>query len=348
MNALDRECLYRAVSEQSGLHPDLLRPSHCKMALERSERELRAAIFGQTQPVSQLFDILRSRFLQRFIGWDHAVETCVANWDCRPVAALLLCGPTGVGKTDTANRLASMLFDGRIITLACSEVGPESPHAIATWTGSPPGYVGYGQGGLLTNGLRIHRTAIILFDEIEKAAPEVIQNILLPLLGAGTVTDRNSGETLWATDCIVVCTSNLGAEAADVGALGFSHTKHVSEDDDEKLSDRLARQFRPELLGRFHGVLRYNKLSRKTQWQIWSSLCDELALKVGPGTQIVLSDEANQFVRDRFRKMTGGAREVTDLFHQQMTPLAVNARRGEIIRVTVDKAHRLQRLGPAR
>ena len=170
MNALDRNFLYQAVSAQSGICRDLLDAATFDKMVDRALEQLRSSLFGQDIALTRLRDVLRSQAAQRFLGWRHAVETGCPNWDRRPWACFLAVGPTGTGKTDTACRLANSLFDGRLINLHCSEVGPEAPHAISTWTGSPPGYVGHGLGGLLTNGLRLHRTAVLLFDEIERAA----------------------------------------------------------------------------------------------------------------------------------------------------------------------------------
>ncbi len=275
-----------------------------------------------------------------FVPGLSATET---NWDRCPWACILAAGPTGTGKTETARRLAEILFGGRLICLHCCEVGPEAAHATSMWTGAPPGYVGHGRGGVLTNHLRRHRNAVVLFDEIEKAAPGVIEHILIPLLGEGTVTDRNTGETLWATDCVVFCTSNVGAQGT-LENLGEEREPECAQRQVERL---LERRFRPEVMARFHAILHYRALGRDTQWRVWTSLQEKLAAKVGPETRFVLDDAAKRLLERHFSTMLGGARAIGDLFREQLVPLALDNCKGEAVTVTADETGRLGRAGRA-
>ena len=329
---------------QSGVGPGRLDPAVCEKEIERTSACLREGLFGQDEPIRRLCEVLRTRAAERFLGWDQAVETGCVNWDRRPWACLLAVGPTGTGKTETARRVADLLFDGRLISLNCSEVGPESPHAVSMWTGAPPGYVGHGGGGLLTNDLQRHRNAVILFDEIEKAAAGVVEHVLIPLLGEGTVTDRNNGHTLWATDCVVFCTSNLGTTSA--GGLGTNRPgqERQSEQDAQQMIGLLERRFRQEVMARFHDVLRYAELGREAKWQVWSSLERDLAGKIGPKTRFVFDKIANEFLEARFAAGMGGARAIADLFREQVVPLAAGTRQGETVSVTVDAFGRLRRV----
>ncbi len=192
--------------------------------------------------------------------------------------------------------------------------------------------------------MRLHRTAVLLFDEIEKAAPEAVQNIFLPLLGKGTVTDRNNGETLWATDCVVFCTSNLGVESGETCVLGFGRAESAPENEEQRLIDRLGRYLHPEVLARFNGILDYRSLNLETKWKVWLSLHQDLILKIGPGTQIVIAAAAKRFIQERLAEMTGGARAIIDLFRREIIPLAVGTKQGDVIRVTIGETNRLQRL----
>ena len=221
MPQLDRESIYAATAVQSGLKRPILQHELSAVLLDQTIAQMRNRLIGQDEALAKLGNALKSRSAQRAVGWSEAVRSLRPTWDTRPWACLLAVGPTGVGKTETAKMLAHQLFDGRIVFLNCSEVGPEAPHGAAMWTGSPPGFVGSDRGGVLTDALRRNQSGVILIDEIEKASPEAVQNVLIPLLGEGTVTDRNDGEILHATDYIIICTSNIDVQPAGMQAIGF-------------------------------------------------------------------------------------------------------------------------------
>ena len=331
---LERAYLYEAASSQSGIAQELLAPQTYPALIERTVQQLQNDLIGQRTALMKLGAVLKARLAERFIGWDQAIRSLHPTWDERPLASILAVGPTGVGKTDTAKRLAGALFGGRLVTLHCSDAGPEARHGTAMWTGSPPGYVGSDRGGVLTDGLRAHRTAVILVDEIEKASPEAVQNILIPLMGEGTVTDRNNGETLWATDCIVFCTSNICIDHETLRAMGFAQTDENREPDDSVVFTTLCHHLLPEVVGRFNAVLCYEELDIEAQWRIWSSLRHDLAGKIGPGTRIDLDNAARRCVQDRLHFLETGARGVQDLFRELVAPLVVCTKPGETVSLT--------------
>ena len=327
---LVRRFLYDAVATQSGLPAELLESEKHAALIERTLAHIRERIHGQDQALARLGSTLASKTAERFVGWEEAVRTLRPTWDRRPVACFLAAGPTGVGKTETAKLLADVLFGGRMIALHGSEVGPEAAHGTSMWTGSPPGYVGSDRGGVLTNGIRLHRSGVILIDELEKADKEAVQNIILPLMGEGIVTDKNNGDSLCATDFIVFCTSNIDIRPESLRAIGFG----ASEEDDvpeRAVFEALAAHVLPEVIGRFNAILRYLPLGLDAQWKIWSSLRHELACKIGAGTRIVLDDSAKRFIQGKFADLQTGARGIRDLFLDQVVPLSVGAKAGDVL-----------------
>ncbi len=334
---LRREALVEAAAAQSGLDPALLDPARSVRLVEQAVEALAASLHGQDLCFERIGATLRTRVAMGFVGWAEAVRSLHAGWDRRPLACFLACGPTGVGKTETARVLANTFFDGRLITLNGSDVGPEARHGVSMWTGSPPGFVGSDQGGVLTTGLRTHGTALILVDEVEKASPEAIQNVLLPLLGEGVVTDRNTGETLVAADCIVFCTSNVLPASEDTrrGAFGFAASDEASsERADEPLMRALGRRFRPEILGRFHAVLAYRPLDAATRWKILEDRLRALERQLGLGTRIELDVEARTLLEQAMGEQRSGARSIQDLVRERVLPLVVGVSPGQRVRIT--------------
>lgn len=333
---LRRSSLHRAVATQSGLPVEMLLPETSNVLVDSMVRHLQSRLFGQDSSLAKLGNVLKAKVAERFIGWEEAIRTLRPTWDRRPVASFLAVGPTGVGKTETAKLLAEVFFQGRIIVLNGSEIGPDAPHGTSTWTGSPPGYVGSDRGGVLTNGLRMYHSGVILIDELEKADRTAIQNIIIPLLGEGTITDKNNGETLFATDFVVFCTSNLRVQTQRLNSIGFNTDRSAEEPSNQDLFDALSPHLLPEVLGRFNGILGYQELTLETQWRVWSLLRHELAAKLGHGSRIVLSEEAKRLVQRRFARIETGARGIRDLFLEQVVPLAVGAKPGSTLKIGVD------------
>lgn len=330
--------LYDAVATQSGLPDEFMHADTHATLMDRTMAGIHERIFGQNAMFSRLGNGLKTKIAERFVGWDESIRTLRPTWDRRPIAAFLALGPTGVGKTETAKLLADALFGGRIIALHGSEVGPEAAHGTSMWTGSPPGYVGSDRGGVLTNGLRQYHSGVILIDEIEKADRAAVQNIILPLLGEGIVTDKNNGETLYATDFIVFCTSNIEVQPEIMRAMGF-HTEESGELTDRAIFDAVAAHILPEVIGRFSAILCYQPLSLEAQWKVWTSLRHELTCKIGPDTRIVLDDAAKRFVQGRFGDLQTGARGIRELFLDQIVPLTVGLRSGDTLTVTLQADH---------
>ena len=185
----------------------------------------------------------------------------------RPIGSFLFLGPTGVGKTEVAKTLADFLFDdpNNMIRIDMSEYMER--HSVARLIGAPPGYVGYEEGGQLTEQVRRHPYSVILFDEIEKAHPDVF-NIFLQILDEGQLTD-GQGRTVSFRHCIIIMTSNIGSDLIlEAGAI----TQKVKDE----INKILHKQFRPEFLNRIDAIVYFNMLSEKDMAQIAHIQIDRL------------------------------------------------------------------------
>jgi ATP-dependent Clp protease ATP-binding subunit ClpB len=228
---------------------------------------------GEIQKLVQMPERLKDRV----VGQDEAVRL-VSNAILRnraglsdpnrPIGSFIFLGPTGVGKTELVRALAQYLFDDdkAMVRVDMSEYGEK--HAVARMIGSPPGYVGYDEGGQLTEIVRRRPYSVVLLDEIEKAHPEVF-NVLLQILDDGRLTD-GQGRTVSFKNTVIVMTSNLGTGYVEKNAIGFSvHAKDQRNDDTRKrLLEALRHQFRPEFLNRIDDIIVFNALTREHLSQI--------------------------------------------------------------------------------
>ena len=225
----------------------------------------------------------------------------------RPSGSFIFLGPSGVGKTETAKALAEFLFgdEDSLIQLDMSEYMEK--HTVSRLLGSPPGYVGYDEGGQLTEAVRRKPFSVVLFDEIEKAHSDVF-NTLLQILEDGRLTDAQ-GRTVDFKNTVIIMTSNLGSEALHKRSVGFQHESHeVSyEKMKQKLTDELKRHFRPEFLNRIDEVIVFHQLTEDEVKQIVDLLLvrdrEQLATQA---LDLVLSDAAKTFlVRNGYDRQLG-------------------------------------------
>jgi ATP-dependent Clp protease ATP-binding subunit ClpC len=186
----------------------------------------------------------------------------------RPLGSFLFMGPTGVGKTELVKALAERLFatEKSLVRIDMSEY--REPHTVARLIGSPPGYVGYGEGGQLTEPVRRRPYSVVLLDEIEKAHPQV-WNVLLQLLDDGRLTD-GEGRTVDFTNTVVVMTSNLGAGEAK-RPLGF--TASAADPADERMREAAKRAFLPEFLNRIDEIVVFEPLTETQVERIGELIC---------------------------------------------------------------------------
>lgn len=235
-------------------------------------------------PVTKLVsgDIEKLRHLEdnlkkRVIGQDHALklisdaiirQRAGIKDPNRPIGSFLFLGPTGVGKTEVARSLADQLFDDETHMIRIDMSEYMESHSVARLIGSPPGYVGYEEGGQLTERVRRQPYSIVLFDEIEKAHPEIF-NVLLQVLDEGHLTD-GQGRTVDFKNTVIIMTSNLGSEFLLQG-LTDAH---------EKINDLVRKTFKPEFLNRIDEVIIFNSLGFKVQVKIGEKMLNDLKEKL--------------------------------------------------------------------
>ena len=225
-----------------------------------------------TQTEAQKLLDLESVLHQRVIGQDNAVRAVSdairraragLKDPNRPVGSFIFVGPTGVGKTELSKALAETVFgnEDNIIRIDMSEYMEK--HAVSKMVGAPPGYVGFDEAGQLTEKVRRRPYSVVLFDEIEKAHPDVF-NIMLQLLDDGRLTD-SKGRVVSFKNCIIIMTSNVGAtEVQKTATLGFVSSKEAEYDNMvDKYMDALKSKFRPEFLNRIDDIIVFHKLGRE-------------------------------------------------------------------------------------
>jgi len=238
-------------------------------------------------PVTKLMESERSKILhldeilhQRVIGQDEAVQKVSdaimraragIQDPNRPIGSFLFLGPTGVGKTELAKALAESLFDdeSNMIRIDMSEYMEK--HTVSRLVGAPPGYVGYDEGGQLTEAVRRRPYAVILFDEVEKAHPDVF-NILLQVLDDGRITD-SQGRTVDFKNTIIILTSNLGSSYI---LEDISQDGHLSDETREEVENLLKQNFRPEFLNRLDEIVFYTPLTKEQISKIVDLLLEKL------------------------------------------------------------------------
>ena len=217
----------------------------------------------------------------------------------RPIGSFIFLGPTGVGKTEIARTLAYELFDDEkhMIRIDMSEYMEK--FSVSRLIGSPPGYVGYEEGGQLTEAVRRNPYSIVLFDEIEKAHPEVL-NLLLQILDDGRVTDSN-GRTVDFKNTIIIMTSNLGSE-------------HILDGNTDKVMEEVKRHFRPEFINRIDEVIVFNALTKDNIRKILDKIIGEIENRLkDDDIHIKLTDKAKDYLVDNGYDITYGARPLKRL-----------------------------------
>ncbi|MEJ2473607.1 MAG: ATP-dependent chaperone ClpB [Desulfobacterales bacterium] len=219
----------------------------------------------------------------------------------RPIGSFIFMGPTGVGKTELAKALAEFLFDSEqaIVRIDMSEYMEK--HAVARLIGAPPGYVGYEEGGYLTEAVRRRPYSVVLFDEIEKAHPEVF-NVLLQILDDGRMTD-GQGRTVDFKNTILIMTSNVGSQyIQELGGLRYEELV-------ERVMDALRSHFKPEFLNRIDETIIFHNLSQEQLGEIVDIQIERLARRLAEkNIDLVLSQSAKTFVAEKGYDPVYGAR----------------------------------------
>jgi ATP-dependent Clp protease ATP-binding subunit ClpC len=236
----------------------------------------------------------------------------------RPIGTFLFLGPTGVGKTELAKALAGFMFDDEEALLRVDMSEYREPHTVSRLFGAPPGYVGYDQGGQLTEQVRRRPYQVILFDEIEKAHPEV-WNSLLQILEDGRLTD-GQGRTVDFRNTVVIMTSNVGAQAVKRGPLGFATPEFDEGQYSEgEYSNQLKRLFRPEFLNRIDEIIVFDSLSKDELYEIVHLLMGDISQRMEEmGFTVELTEAAAHHLGEIGYDPSYGARPLRRLLQRRV------------------------------
>ena len=264
--------------------------------LLRLEDRLHRRVVGQNDAVSAVSDALRR-------------ARAGLRDERRPVGSFMFLGPTGVGKTELARALAELLFDdeANMVRVDMSEYGER--HAVSRMIGAPPGYVGYDDAGQLTEAVRRRPYRVVLFDEIEKAHPDVF-NVMLQILDDGRLTDGR-GRTVDFSQTIIIMTSNVGTEEFSKGGIGFRAGQPAAEEERHRqaVMDALKKRFKPEFLNRVDEYVVFRPLARPELHEIIDLMLDEVRRRLAERSiGIEVTEAAKDWLEDEGFDPVYGAR----------------------------------------
>jgi ATP-dependent Clp protease ATP-binding subunit ClpB len=288
---IDEEDIAKAVSRWTGIPVSKMLESEMHK-LTKAEQELGKQVIGQDEAIKRLSNALRRS------------RAGIAE-EKKPIGSFLFVGPTGVGKTELAKALAEFMFNDQQAMIRFDMSEFMEKHSIAKFIGSPPGYVGYDEGGQLTDRVRRRPYSVILFDEIEKAHPEVF-NVLLQILDDGQLTD-SKGRLVNFKNTIIIMTSNLGNEVIREHSMGFSDYSSEQEEKkwrDEEMRDKIDKilrdHFKLEFLNRIDEILIFKTLSKEALSRIVDLEINkvasrlknkEITIKVAPKVKKMLAEK---------------------------------------------------------
>ena len=263
---------------------------------------------------------LKERLEKRVIGQDEAI-TLVADAIIksrsgikdpkRPIASFMFLGPTGVGKTEVARSLAYELFDDETHMIRIDMSEYMEKFSVSRLIGSPPGYVGYEEGGQLTEAVRRNPYSIVLFDEVEKAHPEVL-NLLLQILDDGRCTDSN-GRTVDFKNTIIIMTSNIGSN-------------EILSNNSNKVMDEIRNVFKPEFINRIDEIIVFNTLSKENIYKILNKIITEIEERLkNINVKLYLSEKAKEELVERGYDITFGARPLKRTVSREIETLLSHA-----------------------
>ena len=351
MQKAEREYDYNKAAElKYGLIPELkkkLEAAEAKAQLSGentllrdkvNEEEIAKIISRWTQiPITKLMEGERHKLLRleeilhkRVIGQNEAVNTVTdailrsragIKDPRRPIGSFLFLGPTGVGKTELAKALAESLFDDEhnMIRIDMSEYMEK--HSVARLIGAPPGYIGYEEGGQLTEAVRRKPYAVILFDEVEKAHPDVF-NVLLQVLDDGRVTD-SKGRTVDFKNTIIILTSNLGSQLI---LEGINEKGEINEETEEAVNQILKTHFRPEFLNRLDEIVLYKPLQKHEIVQIVTLLEKDLDKRLeNKQLHVKLTERAKAYIAEQGFDPVFGARPLKRFLQRKVETLIARA-----------------------
>ena len=337
------------VIDETGASQMLLPSDKRKKTIGIKEIETTIATMARIPPKavskddSKVLASLQSNLKQMVYGQDKAIEALASSIKLsraglrepeKPIGNYLFAGPTGVGKTEVARQLASNL-GVELLRFDMSEYMER--HTVSRLIGAPPGYVGFDQGGLLTDGVDQHPHCVVLLDEIEKAHPDVF-NILLQVMDHGKLTDHN-GKQINFQNVILIMTTNAGAKELEKEPIGFEAQRN-SDDDLEAIN----RVFSPEFRNRLDAIISFGNLPPDVIYKVVNKFVIQLEAQLSDrGITIELSDEANKWLADKGFDRRMGARPLARVIQEHIKkPLAEEIlfgklKKGGIVRVEVVK-----------
>jgi ATP-dependent Clp protease ATP-binding subunit ClpC len=291
---------------------------------------------------------------ERVVGQDMAIEAVAdairrgrsgLKDPKRPMGSFIFLGPTGVGKTELARSLAEFLFDDEDAMVRVDMSEFRAGHTVSRLIGSPPGYVGYGEGGQLTEAVRRRPYQVVLFDEIEKAHPEIF-NVLLQVLDEGRLTD-GQGRTVDFRNTVIIMTSNLGTKymSSGSGPLGFRIGERADDRviNNQAIEDDLKDMFRPEFLNRVDEIIIFESLSREQIRQIVELQVNRMTRNLGTqqGLTIQLDEASRDWLAEKGYDPQFGARPLKRVIMRAIESplsrklLAGEFKEGDTVRITV-------------
>ncbi|MCR5503502.1 MAG: ATP-dependent chaperone ClpB [Lachnospiraceae bacterium] len=321
--AVTDEEIGKIVSRWTGIPVSKLNESERNKTLHLDE-ELHKRVIGQDEGVTKVSEaIIRSK--------------AGIKDPKKPIGSFLFMGPTGVGKTELAKALAAALFDdeNNMVRIDMSEYMEK--YSVSRLIGAPPGYVGYEEGGQLTEAVRRKPYSVVLFDEVEKAHPDVF-NVLLQVLDDGRITD-SQGRTVDFKNTILIMTSNIGAPALLDGIDGNGQIKKEAEDE---VMEELRASFRPEFLNRLDEIIMFKPLTKENFTSIIDLILTDLNKRLADRElRVELTEEAKRFVADESYDPVYGARPLKRFIQKYVETLSAKlilsgeTREGDCIRIGV-------------
>ena len=292
-----------------------------KENLKNLEGNLKSVIFGQDHAIESVVSAIKT------------AKAGIGNED-KPICSFLFTGPTGVGKTELTKQLA--LFLGIEFTRIDMSEYMEK-HTVSKLIGSPPGYVGYEQGGLLTEEINKKQHCVLLLDEIEKAHPDIF-NILLQILDYGNLSDSN-GRKINFKNTLIVMTSNTGAVEAENDSVGF-----IEQSSDDKYQKAVSKAFTPEFRNRLDGIVNFNSLNEKNLHSVVEKFLIEVQAKLNEkGIDLEYETEVLNYVLQKNTDQKLGARPIARIVEKEIKKPIANliiqdkARRGDIVSASIAK-----------
>ncbi len=328
--SVTEEEISRIVSKWTGIPVTRLTEGERNKTLHL-DQELHKRVIGQEEAVSKVTEaIIRSK--------------AGIKDPTKPIGSFLFLGPTGVGKTELAKALAESLFDdeNNIVRIDMSEYMEK--HSVSRLIGAPPGYVGYDQGGQLTEAVRRKPYSVVLFDEVEKAHPDVF-NVLLQVLDDGRITD-STGKTVDFKNTIIIMTSNLGSQYL---LAGIDEEGNIREDAEAMVMNDLRNHFRPEFLNRLDEMILFKPLDKKNIAGIIDLLLADLNKRIeNQELTIELTDQAKEFVVEQGYDPVYGARPLKRYLQKHVETLAARIILGDEVRagnvIVIDVSEDSQKL----